>query len=114
MTRCARFALLVVGAIAAISGCGGDDPAEPPRSPLQQCEDFLDAWCNQNAECELPSERARVREDCHFVVELEINCRAVRAISATYSDCIDAIAASTCNASGAVELPMSCRGVLVR
>ena len=107
------LALVIVCAAPIIAGCGGDDEAEDGRGPAQKCEDFLDAWCNKNAECALPTERARLREDCRFVVTLDIDCGEVRAVSASYSACIDAILAASCGSDG-VPLPSSCQRVLLR
>src|SRR6266498_4917158 len=40
--------------------CSSADPPAPP----QGCQDFIDIWCNKNAECRPPSDRARsVEED---------------------------------------------------
>jgi hypothetical protein len=106
------FWAVVVGcAASAISGCGGEDEAAP--DPHRQCQDFLDAWCNKNAECALPSERARVREDCEFVVELDIDCGQVKSVGPNYSMCIESISTSTCKSIG-IDLPGWCQGILLR
>jgi hypothetical protein len=106
------FLAVVVGCAAhAISGCGAEE--ETPPDPRQQCQDFLDAWCNKNAECMPPSERARVREDCQFVVELDVDCGEVKSVGPSYSTCIESISTSTCKTDG-IDLPGWCRGVLLR
>ena len=106
-----RFAFVIACAAAALTGCGGDDP---PPNPVQQCEDFVGAWCNKNAECSLPSERARVLEDCRFVVQLDVRCDIVKQVGVTYPDCIDDIKTSQCLAEGGIEFPGLCTGVLIR
>jgi hypothetical protein len=106
------WVLAIGGATALVSACGGDDNAPP--NPPQQCRDFLDAWCNKSAECELPSERSRVREDCQFVISLDIDCADVRGVSATYSGCIDAVLAIKCVSGQPVEFPDACRWVLLQ
>jgi hypothetical protein len=111
MVKAVLSALVVGCAVVVIAGCGED---EAPLDPRQSCADFLDAWCNKNAECALPTERARVREDCGFVVELDVDCTKVQAVSANYSGCIDAILASTCTSPDGIALPSLCRGVLLR
>ena len=74
----------------------------------------MEAWCNKNAACELPSERARALEDCRFVVDLEINCSNVNHIGVTYPECIERISTAQCLPTGGIELPGLCNGVLIR
>jgi hypothetical protein len=112
MGRLGSLALLVACAAFHLVGCGGDDDAWP--DPMQNCRDFVDAWCNENAECSPPSERAHVNEDCHFVVELDIDCQEARNVSSRFSACMDSIAKSPCISSSSIEFPETCRGILQR
>jgi hypothetical protein len=103
----------VAAVLLAMMACG-DDPQSSPSNPHQDCRDFIDAWCNKNAECVLPSERARTLEDCHFVVELDVDCNRVVEVSASYGACMNAIVQTSCGSNGSVALPTTCRGVLLK
>ena len=106
------LALVLGFSITAIIGCGGDD--EAPADPRQQCEYFLDVWCNKTSACALPTDHARALEDCRFVVELDVNCAIVKQVSGTYRTCIDDILASKCVSTDGIDLPGMCNKVLLR
>jgi len=93
--------------------CSSTDPIDPP----QACRDFFDAWCNQNASCQPPSERARYLEDCHFVNGLELDCSQTKAVGSTYETCMENIAGTSCAAyteGQGLPFPPSCKGILIR
>src|SRR6266511_2292526 len=67
--------------------CSSADPPAPP----QGCQDFIDIWCNKNAEWHPPSDRARSVEDCEITAKLEIACSRARALAPTYGSCLGVI-----------------------
>jgi len=106
----APWALIIGFALIQLAACGDD---ETPRDPQQSCRDFLDLWCNKNTECVAPSERARAQEDCHFVVELDLDCKKIAGVSEGFTACLDVISASQCVPSKGIAFPTACRGVLL-
>lgn len=104
---------LLVGCTAMLSSACGEDDA-PQADPEQRCRDFVDAWCNKNTECARPTDRARVKEDCRFFLGVDIDCREVKEVSASYSSCIQDITRTPCVPPSAVPFPETCRGVLLR
>ncbi|SRR6266511_1930378 len=93
--------------------CSSADPPAPP----QGCQDFIDIWCNKNAECRPPSDRARSVEDCEFTAKLEIDCSQTRALAPTYDSCLGDIEQSSCTAyveGKGLPLPATCKGILLR
>lgn len=102
----------VLACAALLIRCGSGD--DSPPVPAQRCEEFLQIWCDKIAQCAAPSDRARALEDCRFVVDLDIHCELVKNIGATYSDCINDIRASQCLATGGIEFPGMCTGILIR
>jgi hypothetical protein len=113
MGKNAHWAMIAGYTAFALVGCG-EDESTPPPDARRSCRDFVDVWCNKNAECVAPSERARVREDCRFVIELDVDCDQIVQVSESYSQCMDAIAQSTCVATGGISFPSACKGVLLR
>src|SRR5262249_26219182 len=110
---CRSTAALALAALLAGAGCSSDEPIDP----VQGCRDFLAAWCNQNASCVAPSERARDLEDCHFVNELEVDCSQIKAPGSTYDACMPAVTSAPCSQyvdGKGLPFPPSCRGILVR
>jgi hypothetical protein len=111
MRRYAVLAFIVTAWSTTITGCGDDE--EPP-DPRQQCQSFLNAWCNKNASCAPPTDRARVLEDCWFTIELDIQCENITAIGVTYPDCMNGVSSAACLPEGGVEFPGLCTGILIR
>jgi hypothetical protein len=109
--------LLAFVAVAAVGGMAACSSAADPIDPPQGCRDFFDAWCNQNASCRPPSERARYVEDCHFVNGLEVDCTRTKALGSTYDACMASITRATCDTyveGMGLPFPPSCKGILLR
>jgi hypothetical protein len=113
MGKNARWAMMAGYTALALVACG-EDESTPPPDPRRSCQDFVGVWCNKNAECVSPSERARVREDCQFVLELDVDCDQIVQVSAGYSQCMAALAQSTCVPPDRISFPSTCNGVLIR
>jgi hypothetical protein len=85
-------------------------------SPPEGCREFIDTWCNQNAQCVAASERAHYREDCTFGGGLSIDCTKTVQLGPMYSSCLEAIVRTSCAsyvATRGLPLPSSCQGVLI-
>jgi hypothetical protein len=108
-----KTSALALAFVALLAACSGSDQVDP----AQGCRDFVDAWCNQNASCQPPSERARFLEDCHFVNGLEVDCSKTKALGTNYDACMASITSSSCDTyvqGMGLPFPPSCRGVLLR
>jgi hypothetical protein len=104
------FAIVVTGC-----GSGMDDPA--PVSPAQACQNFVDARCNKEAECAVPTDRARVLEDCQFVFKINIDCSEVQGLGPTYSACLadtNALSCASYDPQNGLPSPSSCKGILLK
>jgi hypothetical protein len=114
MGRVSSSASLVFCAAACL-GCGGGDEQPVELTPAAWCEQFMQAWCEKNAECVVPSERARQIEDCEFVWQLSVDCTQVRSLGVTHDLCLQSVSRLSCSSYSTTEgfaLPSNCQGVL--
>lgn len=118
---------LVIGVVlAALVACSGDDEDPPPRllcdeladadagsmqDPVEQCERFLDTFCDRAVECDpTPPTHA----DCISTQRTFVDCGTVACVSDSFERCLSEVREQTCavwNATSA--LPASCGGVLI-
>jgi hypothetical protein len=95
-----------------LAACGGADRVAPPEA----CANYIDSWCHANAACELPSERGNYFETCRFAYKLNLDCSKTTSLSYNYQNCIDALAAASCDGYSyekGISFPDRCKGVLI-
>jgi hypothetical protein len=96
-----------------LAGCGSGNDGPAPVTPPEACQNVVDALCNKEAECAVPTDRARTREDCEFFFWVQVDCSTVRGIGPTYAICLRDIAQISCASfdpnSGP---PDSCHGIM--
>jgi hypothetical protein len=112
MGRVSRWAAIAWLATFLLGGCAGEDY----RYPSEGCQEYIDTWCDQNAACVAPSEKANDRETCEFASKLSLDCSKVVQLSPNYQGCIDALHATTCDGytrEKGIPFPDVCKGVLI-
>jgi hypothetical protein len=103
---------MVLAVAISVTGCGSGDDGHTPTPP-EACQNFVDAVCNKEAECAVPTDRARTREDCEFVFRVQVDCSTVRGIGPTYGICLRDIEQIPCASfDPSNDLPDSCHGIM--
>jgi hypothetical protein len=105
---------MVLAVAISITGCGGGDDGHT-LTPAEACQNFVDTRCNKEAECVVPTDRARTREDCEFGFFVQVDCSTVRGIGPTYSLCLRDTAQLSCvsyTPDLGLPFPDSCQGIL--
>jgi hypothetical protein len=110
--RGSALAILTVGLAAA---CGSGD-AEDSKPPVEQCRDFIDAFCDKVAECAPSTDRWRNHKDCEFSWEVSsFACDDVVGIQGSVSECLDALDSIACDVveKSGIKTPDSCKVFVV-
>jgi hypothetical protein len=102
----------VLGAVALLlGGCGGSE------TPAELCSDFVGAYCDKAASCELASERSRTEKDCAFYFEVNAPCSELTTVQSSVASCLHDVAATDCADSMPgywPAIPYSCSGLVKR
>jgi hypothetical protein len=93
------------------AACGGT-PAEcqgiaDTVPAIQLCNEFLDTFCEALAACGKVS-----KSDCRQQLAGSVPCAEAVGITPSYDTCKAALPEQSCDASGNIALPESCKGVV--
>lgn len=102
----------VTAASVLLCACGSGPKSA--ASPLEQCSEFVDAWCGKQAECVAPSDRARSTKDCEFSFEVYEPCEEISGVARSLDDCLGAVSALDCQGydpSKGLQMPEPCHGL---
>jgi hypothetical protein len=97
--------------------CGSDADPELSKTPAEQCQDFVGAYCDKEAACAVATDHWRTIKDCEFSWQVSFPCDGVVNVHGSVSTCIAAIDSISCDAverAHGITLPTSCKVFVVR
>jgi len=111
---------LAAAALFAVAGCSGSDDSSGRSSaslaPAEACQSLLEELCGKYDTCTVGTAKHLSKSVCMAAVTEKVDCSKTLAVRDSYPVCMDELASMSCVsfASGHIEMPPSCHGVLLQ